>query len=156
MLTCESGPRKMHAAAVQGLLVAHELRERLRPCWLPREEMPSTGKVLEAITHRSCSDAVDFERYEFLGDAFLKFAVASHLFSSRGADASEGQLSVTLHRSVSNGTLWRCAVVCSVLLLMCRLSSWAGSVISITAALAPQMFGTPLLIKAVSSAHLQL
>ena len=99
------------SSCLQGLLVAHELRERLRPAWLPRAEAPSATKILEAITHRSCADAIDFERYELLGDAFLKFATATHLYEARGAGADEGNLSLELHRRVSNGTLWRCAVV---------------------------------------------
>lgn len=101
---------------MQGLLVAHELRERLRPRWLLRSEAPSTNKVLEAITHRSCADAIDFERYELLGDAFLKFATARHLYSTRKDSLDEGGMSLELHRRVSNGTLWRCSVVRSACL----------------------------------------
>jgi dsRNA-specific ribonuclease len=97
--------------SAQGLLVAHELRERLRPAWLPRAEAPSANKMLEAITHRSSADSIDFERYELLGDAFLKFSTANHLYTTRKEGADEGSLSLELHRRVSNGTLWRCAVV---------------------------------------------
>lgn len=97
---------------MQGLLVAHELRERLRPQWLPRDKAPSTIKMLEAITHRSCADSIDFERYELLGDAFLKFATANHLYASSRASLDEGGMSLELHRRVSNGTLWHCSVVC--------------------------------------------
>jgi hypothetical protein len=104
---------------LQGLLVAHELRERLRPKWLPRADTPSSNKILEAITHRSCADSIDFERYELLGDAFLKFATANHLFKARKEDADEGSLSLALHRRVSNGTLWRCAVVRFRLVALC-------------------------------------
>ena len=96
---------------LQGLLVAHELRERLRPSWLPRQDAPSSNKILEAITHRSCADSIDFERYELLGDAFLKFTTANHLYATRTESSDEGTLSLELHRRVSNGTLWRCAVV---------------------------------------------
>ena len=105
---------------LQGLLVAHELRERLRPAWLPKEEAPSSTKILEAITHRSCADSIDFERYELLGDAFLKFASANHLYSTRTEGADEGSLSLELHRRVSNGTLWRCAVVRLSFLFHCE------------------------------------
>ncbi|NJR42272.1 MAG: hypothetical protein HC767_06060 [Akkermansiaceae bacterium] len=65
---------------------------------------------MQAITHRSCADSIDYERYELLGDAFLKFATANHLYTTQ-RDADEGILSTEMHRRVSNGTLWRCAVV---------------------------------------------
>jgi endoribonuclease Dicer len=99
--------------AMQGLLVAYELRERLLPKWLPRSEAPSVNKVLEAITHRSCEDSIDFERYELLGDAFLKFATANSVYNSGKKTQDEGGMSLELHRRVSNGTLWRCAKVWS-------------------------------------------
>jgi endoribonuclease Dicer len=68
---------------------------------------------MQAITHRNCADSVDYERYELLGDAFLKFATANHLYRTKeGAD--EGILSLELHMHVSNGTLWRCAMVRSL------------------------------------------
>lgn len=79
---------------------------------MARCEAPSANKVLEAITHRSCADAIDFERYELLGDSFLKFVTAQDLYATRNSSLDEGGMSLELHRRVSNGTLWRCAVVC--------------------------------------------
>ena len=63
------------------------------------------------MTHRCCSDSIDFERYELLGDSFLKFAVAKFLFQKDGGGTNEGAMSVDLHRLVSNGTLYRAALV---------------------------------------------
>lgn len=69
---------------------------------------------MQAITHRSCADSIDYERYELLGDAFLKFATANHLYTTTCKDANEGILSTEMHRRVSNGTLWRAAIVSSL------------------------------------------
>eukprot|EP00892_Ulva_mutabilis_P000531 jgi/Ulvmu1/10479/UM064_0016.1 len=104
---------------LEGLLVAHELRERLRPRWLPRTAAPPTTKVLEAITHRSCADSIDFERYELLGDAFLKYATAHHIYATSHAALDEGGMSLELHRHVSNGILWRCS-------LCMQMTRWLG------------------------------
>lgn len=99
---------------LQGLLVAHELRSALF-VGLPQ---PPVAKVLEALTHRSCHDAFDSERYELLGDAVLKHAASRQVFWHSLGDGKEpaeglreGDLTEAVSRLVSNGTLFRLAHV---------------------------------------------
>ena len=45
--------------------------------------------VLEAMTPKACQEDYSYERFELLGDAFLKFAVSLFLFL-KFPDAHEG------------------------------------------------------------------
>jgi hypothetical protein len=97
---------------LQGLLVAHELRERLLPADVYRVR-PTVLKVLEALTGKAAKEIMDCERFEFLGDAVLKFVVAQELYQQSGAIRADQTLGFELDRCVSNGSLFRAAFVCS-------------------------------------------
>lgn len=71
-------------------------------------------RVLEALTPLGARDSIDSERLELLGDGVLKGAAAKHVFLTQGGD--EGQMTLGLCRLVSNGTLFRVAIVRPVLL----------------------------------------
>lgn len=58
-----------------------------------------------ALTHSSCAGA-NYERLEFLGDAFLDFAVGEYLYEACPA-SGEGDLSKMRAQLVSNDTLSR-------------------------------------------------
>jgi len=77
-----------------------------------------------ALTHASLGNegAASYERLEFLGDAFLNFAVADWLFRSQ-RDIAEGALTETRARIVSRGPL---AAVCRRLDLQNHLRSGKG------------------------------
>jgi hypothetical protein len=97
--------------SLQGLLVAHELRELLLPPDVYRVR-PSVLKVLEALTGSAAKEIMDCERFEFLGDCVLKFAVAQDLYQQSGAIRADHTLGLEQDRRVSNGTLFRAAYVC--------------------------------------------
>ncbi len=42
--------------------------------------MPNIVYVLEALTPKACQEDYSYERFELLGDAFLKYAVSLFLF----------------------------------------------------------------------------
>ena len=96
---------------LQGLLAAHELREKVLPAAL-YPERPPVPKVLQALTHRSCHDAFDLEAYELYGDAVLKFIASLCEFKLQGEAAGDaGTMTQNTARRVSNGTLFRAAQV---------------------------------------------
>ncbi len=70
------------------------------------------GLLLEALTHRSFAAEeglpFDNERLEFLGDAFLNYAVGHHIFS-QAPDATEGQLTQKRAQLVREETLAQAA-----------------------------------------------
>jgi dsRNA-specific ribonuclease len=92
--------------------VGAETKDRLLPAWIPPASAPSAAKVMEALTPSSCRDVVDLERYEFLGDCVLKYSVACHVYRRNHTEWDEGMMTETLDKHVSNGTLFRCALVC--------------------------------------------
>jgi hypothetical protein len=102
---------------LQGLLVAHELRERLLPAEV-YSVRPTVLKVLEALTGSAAKEIMDCERFEFLGDCVLKFAVAQDLYQQSGAIRADHTLGFEQDRCVSNGSLFRAAHVCSCAVLI--------------------------------------
>lgn len=82
------------------------------------------GLLDRALTHSSLGNEglASYERLEFLGDAFLNFAVADWLFRSQ-RDIAEGALTETRARIVSRGPL---ANVCRRLDLQNHLRSGKG------------------------------
>lgn len=96
---------------MQGLLTAHEMWQRLAPPWMPEavRRPDFTLRVLEALTPQGTRDSLDSERLELLGDGVLKGAAAKYVF--RACPGSEGMMSLALCHLVSNGTLFRVAVV---------------------------------------------
>ena len=75
-----------------------------QPGWQPSPQL--LGGVLKAITYKSTCEGFDYDMYEMLGDAFLKYAAAVWLYENHPS-RSEGDLSVRKHKLVSNGTLNR-------------------------------------------------
>ncbi|XP_058129328.1 endoribonuclease Dcr-2 [Anopheles coustani] len=65
--------------------------------------------ILEALTTKSSSDVFNLERFELLGDAFLKFAVSVYILASHGT-WHEGYLTTCKGRIVSNRNLLYCAM----------------------------------------------
>lgn len=102
------------------MLVAYELRETLFPESEHSDDLrtptaktrPPVSKMLEALTHRSCHDAIDCERYELLGDSVLRFSTALDIFRCRDEEEDEGGMTMTIDLRVANGTLFRIAQVC--------------------------------------------
>ncbi|XVF03808.1 hypothetical protein REPUB_Repub05bG0024800 [Reevesia pubescens] len=60
--------------------------------------------LVEALTHTSCCENMSYERLEFLGDAALGIAVATHFFSL-DPKLNSGQLSKLREESVNNEKL---------------------------------------------------
>lgn len=50
---------------------------------------PNIVYVLEALTPKACQEEISYERFELLGDAFLKYAVSLFLFH-KFPEAHEG------------------------------------------------------------------
>ncbi|PPS05772.1 hypothetical protein GOBAR_AA14871 [Gossypium barbadense] len=82
-------PSIMHR--LENLLVAIELKH-----------------VLEALTTEKCQERFSLERLESLGDSFLKFAVARHLFLLHDA-LDEGELTRRRSNVVNNSNLFKLA-----------------------------------------------
>lgn len=74
------------------------------PGWDPPPEL--VRGVLVATTYKATCEGYDYDVYEMLGDAFLKYAAAVWLYDHHPS-RSEGDLSVRKHKLVSNGTLNR-------------------------------------------------
>ncbi|XP_018497627.1 uncharacterized protein LOC108865256 [Galendromus occidentalis] len=70
---------------------------------------PSPTDILTALTASSAQDIVDSERYEVLGDSFLKMVVSLHLLTNRDL-RDEGTLTAERCRFVSNMFLLSIAV----------------------------------------------
>ncbi|KAH9267537.1 hypothetical protein BASA83_009927 [Batrachochytrium salamandrivorans] len=62
--------------------------------------------LVTAFTAPGTGDRADYERLEFLGDAFLKFGISLHLFEVLET-ANEGELSYARSRWISNSYLSR-------------------------------------------------
>ncbi|KFB49809.1 AGAP012289-PA-like protein [Anopheles sinensis] len=66
--------------------------------------------ILEALTTKSSGDVFNLERFELLGDAFLKFAVSVYILASHDT-WHEGYLTTCKGRIVSNRNLLYCAML---------------------------------------------
>lgn len=73
---------------------------------IPRQLLPDITMVLESITSFTTLEMFNYERYEVLGDSFLKYACSLFLYDVYPRK-NEGQLSIRKHKLVSNGTLAR-------------------------------------------------
>ncbi|EPS69439.1 hypothetical protein M569_05327, partial [Genlisea aurea] len=92
---------------LESLLVAIELKDKLIASF-PEGKEVTADHVLEAITTDRCGEQFSLERFEVLGDSFLKFAVTRQLFLKHGA-LDEGQLSIKRTNIVNNLNLQRLA-----------------------------------------------
>ncbi|XP_003746827.1 endoribonuclease Dicer-like [Galendromus occidentalis] len=70
---------------------------------------PSPADILTALTPSSAQDVVNSERFEVLGDSFLKIAVTLHLFPREDLP-DEGTLTAERCRLISNMNLLKLAV----------------------------------------------
>lgn len=77
-----------------------EVSESIRGC--------EQHELLAAITTSSSADVFDMERFELIGDAFLKFSASLHLIQ-RHVNWHEGFLSSVKGAIVSNRNLYYCA-----------------------------------------------
>jgi endoribonuclease Dicer len=66
-------------------------------------------QILEALTTERCLERISLERFEVLGDAFLKYIVGRHNFISyEGLD--EGQLTSRRSAVVNNSNLYELSI----------------------------------------------
>ncbi|CAF3393836.1 unnamed protein product [Rotaria socialis] len=72
-------------------------------------DQPSPDIFFQAITRRSCSEQMDNENFEVLGDSFLKLMVSMSLYY-RYPLASPGLLTAKKIKQISNENLYRLAV----------------------------------------------
>lgn len=66
-------------------------------------------QILEALTTEKCLERLSLERFEVLGDSFLKYAVARHSFLTYEA-FDEGQLTRRRSSIVNNSNLYELAI----------------------------------------------
>lgn len=99
-------PSIMHR--LESLLVAVELKGYLSASF-PEGREVAIDHVLEALTTENCNESFSLERFEVLGDAFLKFAVGRHLFLLHDA-FDEGQLTRKRSNVVNNSNLYMVAI----------------------------------------------
>ncbi|XP_024022600.1 dicer-like protein 4 isoform X1 [Morus notabilis] len=92
---------------LENLLVAIELKNELSVSF-PEGSEVTVLSVLEALTTEKCQVGFSLERLEILGDAFLKYAVARHLFLLHGT-LDEGQLTKKRSNIVNNLNLFKLA-----------------------------------------------
>ncbi|KAL3483670.1 ribonuclease III domain-containing protein [Aspergillus germanicus] len=83
--------------------------EKLCSTVLNEVEFSSIQHVLPAITTPYTRSQANYQRYEFFGDAILKYIVACQLFFEH-PECSEGELSRTRNELVSNSRLTRAAL----------------------------------------------
>ncbi|XP_058829652.1 endoribonuclease Dcr-2 [Topomyia yanbarensis] len=69
--------------------------------------------IIKALTTKSSADVFDLERFELLGDAFLKFATSVYLVKHH-KDWHEGYLTAAKGKIVSNQNLVYCAMRCGL------------------------------------------
>ncbi|PKA57540.1 Endoribonuclease Dicer like 4 [Apostasia shenzhenica] len=99
-------PSLMHR--LQNLLVAIELKHLLSES-ISEASGIRADIVLEALTTEKCMERFSLERFEVLGDAFLKYVVSRHSFLSYGG-LDEGQLTKKRSNIVNNLNLWELAI----------------------------------------------
>jgi len=90
---------------IEVLSVAHQVCENV----LKDVHIKDIRHVVTAICAPSAQWIVNYQRYEFFGDAVLKFVVSWQLFCEHG-NWPEGYLSVRRNRIVSNASLARAAL----------------------------------------------
>ncbi|KAG6676656.1 hypothetical protein I3842_15G163400 [Carya illinoinensis] len=98
-------PSIMHR--LENLLVAIELKHTFSSAF-PEGAEVTCHRLLEAVTTEKCQERFSLERLEILGDAFLKFAVARHLFILHGT-LDEGELTRKRSHVVNNSNLYKLA-----------------------------------------------
>ena len=90
---------------LRGLLLAHELASSLLPLGHAGDvDLAFVEIMAEATTSGAAGEDVTYERLELLGDAFLKYAVSTALFTQLPL-AHEGQLSAERAARVCNTSL---------------------------------------------------
>ncbi|KAL7785817.1 hypothetical protein V8C37DRAFT_393414 [Trichoderma ceciliae] len=94
--------------------IAHELGVMLMAKELANTVLQPVGisnlhLIKEAISARSASEPVNYERLEFLGDSILKFCTCVHA-AALNPDWPEGYLSIWRDRLICNSRLYRAAV----------------------------------------------
>ncbi|XP_042377592.1 endoribonuclease Dicer homolog 4-like isoform X1 [Zingiber officinale] len=99
-------PSLMHR--LENLLVAIELKNVLSSSFPEASEVRASC-ILEALTTEKCSEGFSLERFEVLGDSFLKYAVARQSFLSYEA-LDEGQLTRRRSGVVNNSNLYELAI----------------------------------------------
>ncbi|KAK7265138.1 hypothetical protein RJT34_32754 [Clitoria ternatea] len=99
-------PSIMHRLG--NLLVAIELKHMLSSSFPEAAEI-SALRFLEALTSEKCQERISLERLEVLGDAFLKFAVARHVFLTHD-NLHEGDLTKRRSNAVNNSNLLKLAI----------------------------------------------
>ncbi|XP_025824254.1 endoribonuclease Dicer homolog 4 isoform X2 [Panicum hallii] len=93
---------------LENLLVAIELKDVMLS-YFPEASQISASGILEALTTERCLERISLERFEVLGDAFLKYAVGRHSFISyEGLD--EGQLTRRRSDIVNNSNLYELSI----------------------------------------------
>lgn len=71
--------------------------------------MTNKLQILEALTTERCLERISLERFEVLGDAFLKYVVGRHSFIAyEGLD--EGQLTRRRSDIVNNSNLYELSI----------------------------------------------
>ncbi|ONK59574.1 uncharacterized protein A4U43_C08F7860 [Asparagus officinalis] len=93
---------------VENLLVAIELKDMLSTS-IPEISEIRADTVLQALTTQKCSARHSLERFEVLGDAFLKYIVGRHSFLSYPS-LDEGQLTIRRAGIVNNSNLYELAI----------------------------------------------
>ncbi|XP_006653591.1 endoribonuclease Dicer homolog 4 [Oryza brachyantha] len=89
---------------LENLLVAIELKDVMSSSFPEASKISASG-ILEAITTEKCLERISLERFEVLGDAFLKYVVGRHNFITyEGLD--EGQLTRRRSDVVNNSNLY--------------------------------------------------
>ncbi|KAM0933868.1 hypothetical protein DsansV1_C34g0226131 [Dioscorea sansibarensis] len=102
---------------LENLLLAVELKDVLSISIQEASEI-SGDCILEALTTEKCLERFSLERFEVLGDAFLKYSVSRHSFLSfEGLD--EGQLTNKRSSIVNNANLYDLAVKNNLQVYIC-------------------------------------
>ena len=71
-------------------------------------DFPSTYDILQCLTLKSAIDNFDLERYEILGDCFLKLIVVLKIYQ-RFSNTNEGNMATLKSCRVSNKYLFKLA-----------------------------------------------
>uniref|UniRef100_A0A0D9ZN12 Dicer-like protein 4 n=1 Tax=Oryza glumipatula TaxID=40148 RepID=A0A0D9ZN12_9ORYZ len=93
---------------LENLLVAIELKDVMLSSFPEASQISASG-ILEALTTEKCLERISLERFEVLGDAFLKYVVGRHKFITyEGLD--EGQLTRRRSDVVNNSHLYELSI----------------------------------------------
>jgi dsRNA-specific ribonuclease len=88
---------------------AYCVADQLQKTILQQVQFQDAGNIVTAITAPSASWTTNYQRYEFIGDAVLKFQTSVQLYSDHG-NWPEGYLSQRRDSLVSNANLARAAL----------------------------------------------